>query len=278
MTIGNLLIKPTTLLVISSLLLTACGSLPHHRYGFAKDSAPRKNVDHTRVANAVPKIEPRSKYGNPKTYIVAGKRYTVRQSAKGFVQTGLASWYGTKFHGHRTSSGEAYDMYAMTAAHKTLPIPSYVEVRNLDNQRKIVVRVNDRGPFARGRIIDLSYVAAKKLGITAKGVGRVEIRVIDPRAQKASTSPVQQTSKADATVDGQLYLQVGAFTNHGNASQLLNRLVNATQENVLINRQAHDTYSVYRVRIGPLSSEAAALKLSAQLTPLGIDSPHIVVE
>lgn len=272
------LFKRSTLLVVGCLLLSACGSLPHNRYGFAQDSAPRKDVDHTRVANAVPKVEPRSKYGNPKTYIVQGKRYTVRKTAKGFIQTGLASWYGTKFHGHRTSSGEPYDMYAMTAAHKTLPIPSYVEVRNLDNQRKIIVRVNDRGPFARGRIIDLSYVAAKKLGITKKGIGRVEIRTIDPGEKEVSTSPVKRPGKVATTADGQLYLQVGAFTNHDNASQLLNRLVNATQENVLINRQSHDTYNVYRVRIGPLNSEAAAEKLSAQLSPLGIDSPHIVVE
>ncbi|VAX02276.1 Septum-associated rare lipoprotein A [hydrothermal vent metagenome] len=285
----NRTVQSVFLLLTSSLLLSACGSLPHNRYGFAQDSAPTKDVDHTRVTNAVPKIEPRSKYGNPKSYVVQGKRYTVRQSARGFEQTGHASWYGTKFHGHRTSSGEPYDMYAMTAAHKTLPIPSYVEVHNLDNQRKIIVRVNDRGPFVSGRIIDLSYVAAKKLGITTKGTGRVKIRVIDPAAStktsQASTTPVTLSRPATpqpvtiATNNpGQLYLQVGAFTNHDNASQLLNRLVNATQQNISINRKATNNYNVYRVRIGPLQSEADALKLRSQLSPLGIDSPHIVVE
>jgi peptidoglycan lytic transglycosylase len=270
--------KTLFLLLSSSLLLSACGSLPHERYGYAQDSAPNKTVDHSRVANAVPKVEPRSKYGNPKTYVVKGKRYTVRQSAQGFVQTGRASWYGTKFHGHRTSSGETYDMYAMTAAHKTLPLPSYVEVHNLDNQRKIIVRVNDRGPFAAGRIIDLSYVAAKKLGITAKGTGRVEIRVIDSAAQPVSTSPVMHPSNATTNNNGQFYLQVGAFNNHDKASQLLNRLVKSTQQNVSINRKTTGNYSLYRVRIGPLRSEAALLKLRAQLAPLGINSPHIVVE
>ncbi len=274
--------RSSMLLLISTLLLSACGSLPHHRYGFAQDSAPNKDIDHTRVTNAVPKAEPRSKFGNPKTYIVMGKRYTVRKTARGFVQTGRASWYGTKFHGHRTSSGEPYDMYAMTAAHKTLPIPSYVEVRNLDNHRKIIVRVNDRGPFAPGRIIDLSYVAAKKLGITVKGTGRVEIRAIDSttsaKAQRVSTSPVTRPAKATSLGNGQLYLQVGAFTNRDNAAQLLNRLVKATEQNVLINRKASGNFNVYRVRIGPLPSEAAALKLRAQLSPLGIDSPHIVME
>ncbi|NOX92142.1 MAG: septal ring lytic transglycosylase RlpA family protein [Gammaproteobacteria bacterium] len=285
----NRTVWSATLLLISSLLLSACGSLPHNRYGFAQDSAPAKNIDHTRVANAVPRVEPRSKYGNPKSYVVQGKRYTVRQSAHGFVQTGDASWYGTKFHGHRTSSGEPYDMYAMTAAHKTLPIPSYVEVHNLDNQRKIIVRVNDRGPFVSGRIIDLSYVAAKKLDITTRGTGRVKIRVINPaapaKAPQASTTPVALSSPAipqrTTTITsnpGQLYLQVGAFTNHDKASQLLNRLVSATQQNVSINRKATNNYNVYRVRIGPLRSEADALKLRTQLSPLGIDSPHIVVE
>jgi len=266
------------ILLSSSLLLSACGTLPHSRYGYAADSAPDKKVDHTRVADAVPKVEPRSKWGNPKTYVVKGKRYTVRKSAKGFVQTGRASWYGTKFHGHRTSSGETYDMNAMTAAHKTLPLPSYVEVRNLDNQRKIVVRVNDRGPFAAGRIIDLSYVAAKKLGITAKGTGRVEIRAIDPTKKSVSTSPVKRSTKLAAVNSGQLYLQVGAFTNHDKATQLLNRLVKSTEQNISIKRKASGNHNVYRVRIGPLNSEAAALKLRAQLEPLGIDSPHIVVE
>ncbi|MCF6257656.1 MAG: septal ring lytic transglycosylase RlpA family protein [Gammaproteobacteria bacterium] len=286
----NRTVQSVFLLLTSSLLLSACGSLPHDRYGFAQDSAPTKDVDHTRVADAVPKVEPRSKYGNPKSYVVQGKRYTVRQSARGFVQTGDASWYGTKFHGHRTSSGEPYDMYAMTAAHKTIPIPSYVEVHNLDNQRKIIVRVNDRGPFISGRIIDLSYVAAKKLGITTKGTGRVKIRVIDPAASaktsQANTTPVTLSRPATpqpavtvaANNPGQLYLQVGAFTNRDNASQLLNRLVSATQQNISINRKATNNYNVYRVRIGPLQSEADALKLRSQLSPLGIDSPHIVVE
>lgn len=270
--------KTLFILLASSLLLSACGSLPHNRYGYASDSAPDKKVDHTRVANAVPKVEPRSKWGNPKTYVVKGKRYTVRKSARGFVQTGRASWYGTKFHGHRTSSGETYDMNAMTAAHKTLPLPSYVEVRNLDNQRKIIVRVNDRGPFSPGRIIDLSYVAAKKLGITAKGTGRVEIRVIDPTEKSVSTSPVTRPTKVAAINSGQLYLQVGAFTNHDKATQLLNRLVKSTEQNISINRKANGNRNVYRVRIGPLRSEEAALKLRTQLVPLGIDSPHIVVE
>jgi len=295
-----------------TLVLSACGALPHSRYGIAQDSAPTREIDHTRVADAVPKHVPRSKYGNPKTYVVQGRRYTLRDTARGFRQRGLASWYGTKFHGHRTSSGETYDMYAMTAAHKTLPIPAYVEVHNLDNGRKIIVRVNDRGPFARGRIIDLSYVAAKKLGITTKGTGRVEIRVVEPAARTSGTPPNTtmnttvsarkiplasspttasstttsvflptasgQPAAANQPNAAQLYLQVGAFTDRNNATQLLNKLVGATSENVLINRKATGNYSVYRVRIGPLRSENDAIRLRAALKPLGIDSPNLVVE
>ena len=253
-------------------MLTACGSFS------SRDSAPDRYIDHTRVKNAVPIVESKSKYGNPKSYEVQGKRYHVLKSASNFTERGIASWYGTKFHGRRTSSGEPYDMYAMTAAHKTLPIPIFVEVTNLDNHRKIIVRVNDRGPFAEGRIIDLSYVAAKKLGIDTKGTGRVVIRVIDPRKKKNDVRPTASKNISIASSSGQLYLQVGAFTDHTNATQLLSRLVTATNENVLISRKSTGDRNVYRVRIGPLKSESEASLLSKKLSPLGISTPHVVVE
>jgi len=253
----------------SCLVLSACGS-------FVRDSAPNHYVDASRVGNAVPRVEPPSKYGNPRYYDVDGKRYYVRASAKDFHQRGVASWYGTKFHGHRTSSGEPYSMYAMTAAHKTLPLPTYVEVTDLDNGKKIVVRVNDRGPFADGRIIDLSYIAAKKLGIDKTGTANVEIRAIDPRTYNQP----QMAKKKDSTREApeQLYLQVGAFTSHKNATQLLTRLVNNTTENVLINRKSEGSENLYRVRIGPLHSESEAQRISNKLGTLGIDAPQIVVE
>jgi rare lipoprotein A len=256
------------ILVFGGLLLSGCGSPP-----IRQDSAPAHHVDHTRVPDAVPRLEPRSKYGNPKHYEVQGKRYYVLNSAQGFHQRGVASWYGTKFHGRRTSSGEPYDMYAMTAAHKTLPIPVYVEVTNLDNHRKIIVRVNDRGPFAHNRIIDLSYVAAKKLGIAKHGTGRVEIRTID--LSEKTSSPTTAVAK---TPPGRLYLQVGAFTDRNNATQLLSRLTTATAENILINHKTAGDKNIYRVRIGPLGSEADARQLRSRLAPLGIDASHIVVE
>jgi len=137
------------------------------------------------IPDAVPKVEPKSKYGNPKSYVVFGKRYYTKASSKGHVERGPASWYGKKFHGRKTSNGERYNMYAMTAAHKTLPLPTYVRVINLTNGRSTVVRVNDRGPFHGNRIIDLSYSAARKLGMAAKGVEMVEIRTIDPNNPKS---------------------------------------------------------------------------------------------
>jgi len=155
-------------------LLVGCSAQPY------RDSAPRGYVDVSKIPDAIPKDEPRSQYGNPNSYEQFGRTYHVMESSKGFVERGVASWYGTKFHGRRTSSGEDYNMYSMTAAHKTLPLPTYLEVTNLDNGKQVVVRVNDRGPFHDGRIIDLSYAAAIKLGINKHGTGRVEIRALQP--------------------------------------------------------------------------------------------------
>jgi len=158
-------------------LLSACSALKHPE---PQDGPPQERVDASHIPNAVPKKEPRSKYGNPESYIALGKTYHVLDSAHGYVARGFASWYGTKFHTQRTSSGKPYDMFAMTAAHKTLPIPCYVRVTNLKNHREIIVKVNDRGPFHENRIIDLSYVAAKKLGVIKNGTAFVEVKVIEP--------------------------------------------------------------------------------------------------
>ena len=222
----------------------------------------------------MPRAEPYSKYGNPRSYQVAGKTYYVLDDHSGYQQRGQASWYGTKFHGRRTSSGEPYDMYAMTAAHKTLPIPSYVEVTNLDNGRKAIVRVNDRGPFIDGRIIDLSYAAAKKLGVYESGTARVEVRAIEPDEPATGRSPAAGSGSGGNAGKAQIYLQVGAFSDLLNAKQMLSRLVGLTANNVLINNQQQ----IYRVRIGPLESEQAARQLATQLSPHGIDSAHVVRE
>ena len=173
-------------------LLYGCGSLS------VQDGAPAKTMDWDTIPDAVPQDEPLSDKGNPETYTVNGQRYTVNFDTHNFTQRGLASWYGTKFHGKLTSSGEPYDMYKMTAAHKTLPLPSYVQVTNLQTGKKITVKVNDRGPFVDGRIIDLSYAAAQKLGITHNGTARVQLDLVTPEvvayAAAASPSPVTATA------------------------------------------------------------------------------------
>lgn len=155
------------------LLLTSCS---HVR----RDGPPNFYVDETKIPNAVPKVEPRAKYGNMNAYNVFGKRYKVMKSSKNYSAVGVASWYGTMFHNRKTSSGERYDMLAMTAAHRSLPLPTYVRVTNLKNNREVIVKVNDRGPFSQNRLIDLSYVAAKKLGMLGKGTTRVRVTAIDP--------------------------------------------------------------------------------------------------
>lgn len=160
-----------------TLLLTSCSY-------FRKpvDGPPNFYVDETRIPNAVPKPEARAKYGNYPSYVVFGKRYYTLKSSKHYSAVGTASWYGTLFHERRTSSGERYNMLAMTAAHRTLPLPTYVEVTNLRNHRRIIVKVNDRGPFHSNRLIDLSYVAAKKLGMIGHGTTLVRVTAIDPNS------------------------------------------------------------------------------------------------
>lgn len=273
--------KTATIILFSVLLLQACSS--SSRYKINQDHGPSNPVDVTDVGNAVPKVEPRSKYGNPKNYKVLGKWYSVRQSSKGYSKKGIASWYGKKFHGHRTSSGETYNMYAMTAAHKTLPLPTYVRVTHLENGKSVIVKVNDRGPFHENRIIDLSYSAAKKLGVTAKGIGVVEVVAIDP-ATYQKNQPYQPNVKRPSVLSTypaksnyKLYLQVGAFVSQQNANKLHKRLTRMFKQ-----QQIHSDFAseknVYRVRIGPLASVAIADKLSVYLNNKGIPTAQIIID
>lgn len=180
-------------ILIALMLLQACSSIPKgekpckvahkgEKVVAKADGPPEVDQDVTHIPNALPKLEPVSKYGNPPIYTALGNKYKVMKSSDGYEAEGTASWYGRKFHGNRTSSGEPYDMFAMTAAHKSLPLPTYATVKNLDNGREVIVKINDRGPFAHNRLIDLSYAAAKKLGIHTAGTGRVRITAIDPIA------------------------------------------------------------------------------------------------
>jgi len=265
-----------------SLTLTACSS-SNSRYAMRHDSAPNTKLNPHRIANAVPRAEPRSRYGNPDTYVVNGKRYYVKTSSTGYKQRGIASWYGRKFHGHRTSSGDTYDMFAMTAAHTSLPLPTYVKVTNLKNDRQAIVRVNDRGPFHDSRIIDLSYAAATKLGITATGTGMVEVEAIDPQQykkarQKQRPYALQALERPTKQhVDPKMYLQLGAFISRVNAEKLQQRATKV-HDPVNIKAQKKADKNIYRVRIGPLASTEEADQLTLDFTQQGFKTPKIVID
>ncbi len=251
-----------------SLSLISCSSVTEQ-----SDNAPSLPRDVSNIPNAVPKDEPRSKYGNPASYDVFGKRYYTLASSQGYQEKGIASWYGTKFHGRRTSSGETYDMYAMTAAHKTLPLPSYVEVTNLTNGRKVIVKVNDRGPFHDNRLIDLSYSAAKKLGIIGHGTGMVEVRAITVGEAPANIVIKKQPKPIIDTSVG-MYLQVGAFSTSTNAQQFKSKVQRQIGDEVVVTSDG----KLYRVRIGPLDNVEEGDSLASRLMDLGFNDTHLVVE
>ncbi len=263
--------------IFSVLVLSACGSVS--LVPSSADKAPSKQVDVSKIPDAVPKHEPRSRYGNPESYVVFGKRYHVMESSKGFVEKGIASWYGTKFHGRRTSSGETYDMYAMTAAHKNLPLPTYVKVTNLKNGKFIIVKVNDRGPFHENRVIDLSYTAAIKLDIVSKGTGLVEIQALEPGQELASVSSSKAPVESVATLDDGdgFYIQVGSFSNLSNAENLKHKLGSFGQQRVNVTQAFVSGNTLYRVRIGPLTDVDEADSIVSNLANFGVHEHRIVI-
>ena len=248
-------------------LLSAC------TFGVPLDSRPASGVEINSIPGTI-----KSKSGNPSSYVVMGKRYYVLNNSDGFVQRGKASWYGGKFQGRKTASGETYNMHAMTAAHKTLPIPVYVRVKNLENGRSIIVKVNDRGPFVEGRIIDLSFAAAKKLGITLAGTANVEISTL-----RAGQNPVREvirtiplTDKAEQDVP--LFIQMGSFGNKVNAINLVNDLRNANELAAAVSELQTDRGSFFRVRVGPLYDIDEANAVIRRLKNKGFLSVRIVVQ
>lgn len=230
------------------------------RYSQRIDSLPANPPDVSKVPNAQPKPEPLSKSGNASTYVVFGQTYRTLGSSRGFSQTGVASWYGNKFHGHLTSNGETYDMYSMSAAHTSLPLPTYVRVTNLNNQRQVIVRINDRGPFIGDRIIDLSYAAAYQLDMLKTGTARVKVEAIDPvawQAQQARHKP----ATASRPSQEQIFLQVAALGDAQAAQRLQQRVQQITQAPVRVLTQT-GAQNLYRVQVGPL--EAASVPTAIQ--------------
>ena len=259
------------------------------------------------VPDAMPRIEPRSRYGNPPFYDVFGKRYYVLSSSVGYWERGVASWYGPGFHKVRTSTGEPYDMYGMTAAHKTLPLPAYVRVANLQNGRSIVVRVNDRGPFVGDRIIDLSYTAAARLDMLRNGTALVEVRAIDPSTSipvvTASTTASAQVTTAPGPVTtapaavalaagapitevpvtapgagAPLFIQAGAFSDPANAQRLADKLRGGSYGKVFVRDDRIAGRTMYRVRIGPVPDVAEFDRVVAALERAGINDAHLALD
>ena len=275
-----------------------------------KDGAPWWDVDVSRIPDATPTLHTGPYKANP--YTVLGKTYFPIQESKTYVASGTASWYGTKFHGQNTANGEVYDLYGMSAAHKTLPLPSYVKVTNLDNGKAVVLRVNDRGPFYSDRIIDLSYAAAKKLGYAETGTARVKVEGIDPQAWWAQrgrpaplmlnepkmaqnapgptvstgkveqwTPPAQQHASDVVPVPGMAsghgtYLQVGAFANPDAAELLRSKLSGMVSAPVFISSIVRNQQTLHRVRLGPIASagEVQQAQNSVRLANLG--QPSVV--
>jgi len=234
--------------------------------------APRRPVvpvPDTGAATAA-RDEPRARLGNPPFYEVDGQRYVVLASAAGYIERGVASWYGPDFHGGRTATGETYDMDAMTGAHPTLPLPAWVRVTNLQNGRSVVVRLNDRGPFRKNRIIDLSRAAAEELDMIRDGTAMVEVRSLSasgPAAAAAAPAPVQR-----------YFAQAGAFADEDNAVRLAARLRDAGIETVNIVSVYVDGRRLYRVHAGPVESVTEFDALIERLRQAGIDSARLALD
>lgn len=274
------------------------------RYRQNDDNGPAAPpIDVSKIPEPVPKSEPRSRYGNKETYSVLGQTYKLLPDASGYVERGIASWYGNKFHGYMTSSFEPYDMYAFSAAHKTLPLPSYARVTNLDNGKSVIVRVNDRGPFHENRIIDLSYAAAVKIGVWPKGTGVVEVRAIDPAHPQADTPPSRSAAVApvpakpaseasrvaslstppsrapSAPADvPRIYLQLGAYGERANAERAVANATRAGIDRVAIQSVLVDGHTVHRVRVGPLADVDAADAMTRRIEQLGLGAPRVAIE
>lgn len=236
------------------------------------DAHPDGELDVSQLQQPEPRSEPKAKYGNKSPYTVLKKKYFVRDSAEGYKERGVASWYGTKFHGRKTSSQEVYDMCQFSAAHKTLPIPSYVRVTRLDTGQSVVVRVNDRGPFHDGRIIDLSFAAASVLGITKTGTAKVEVEAITAGGQPAPPPAPEPLSD-----DAKRYLQVASFSSEDNADTLKQRLAQAGIDDVFIQKQRLDGNPVWRVRIGPMG-ELEMNAVQQKLRELGLQGLRVGAE
>lgn len=248
--------------------------LPGSRYSMKNDAEPEVEVDVSKIPNATPRDEPYSRGGNKTPYEVWGKTYHIMDTHEGYSETGSASWYGKKFHGHKTSNGEIYNMYGMTAAHKSLPIPSYVKVENLANGREVIVRVNDRGPFHSNRIIDLSYAAAKKLGYKDIGTTNVKVTAIKikgakrrslsnsprkltkPKPQPVKLKPLAEKPKTNES--GTFFVQVGAFSSKDSAEKFEKRAEVMLDMETFVKSYFSSSVASHKILVGPFDDRGTA--------------------
>jgi rare lipoprotein A len=285
---------------LAALALTACSSNPSRRdsggnrasntwrddtslsqserYHQRRDSTPDiKDIDFGKIPEPVPMPEPRSRYGNKSPYTVNGQTYRVLPSAAGYRERGIASYYGSKFNGYKTSDFETYDMYKFSAASKVLPLPSFARVTNLENGKSVIVRVNDRGPFVPNRVIDLSLAAAVRIGIWPKGTGLVEVQGIDPSHPTAEPAPLTAVTPRTGR-QPLLYVQVGAFADAANADRLAARLRGLKLGPVRVIPGNANGRTLQRVQIGPLPDVDTVDRTTAKLDALGLPHASVAVE
>ena len=261
--------------------MSASDAYQASRYDIQQDRASSQLLDPAQIREVIPMRETRTSAGNKSPYTVNGKTYRVMQSEQGYRERGFASWYGEKFHGHKTSNGEIYDMFQLSAAHKSMPLPGFVRVTNLENNRSIVVRVNDRGPFHSERIIDLSYAAAYMLGFDNKGTAMVEVEAIVPTlaATTESRRPSSATLAPQQPVGGAI-LQVGAFSDLQAAQQLTMKLQKMTSRPVFIRSVeiGEERELIHRVRVGPIPSADEIGRITDSVVAADLGRPYTVRE
>ncbi len=302
--------------VVLAVILTACRSAAPPqtssapaaagnnggRYVLENDIAVNEPIDLDAIREVVPKIESRTSAGNKSPYTINGRTYRVLQDERDYTEVGVASWYGRKFHGHLTSNGEKYDMFQLSAAHTTLPIPSYIRVTNLDNGRSVIARVNDRGPFHPGRVVDMSYAGAVLLGYANKGTARVRVESIVPGSRgqvpqsAGPAAPLPEPRTAAPVVfattsvesvaterqlieadEGSEYLQIGAFATESSARNLQSRLQGMTMMGVVIHPEtAANGTLLYKVRVGPLAGDAEVQSLQDAVAAARMGTPFKV--
>ncbi len=265
--------------LLACLVLVACSTKPS-RYKMEQDVDPGGQFDVSNVPLVVPKWEPLSPQGNQASYEVLGERYRVLPPESVYEEEGLASWYGLKFHGELTSNGEKYDMYSFSAAHKTLPLPSYVRVTNLENNQQLIVRVNDRGPFHSDRIIDLSYAAAIKLGYKDKGTARVKlerIQVLPPETVSGTKSDSKKEAVQPVKDKLVTFVQVAAFSSYDLAEAMGKRVQGVLPgSNVFLADTQTATGLLYRVRVGPFENLGEAESAVKALSASGVGAPQVI--